>query len=340
MSFDLAGALDGLRGTSRLLICPHDDPDPDALAAAWALSILLEQEIGCETTLAFEGIIGRAENRAMVRTLGIRLRRLGNLDLAGYDGVALVDTQPEARNHSAPRSLPALVCVDHHPRLTCGTAVPWFDVRPEGGCTSSIVLGYLDARGVEVGPPLATAVLYALKTDTRDLSREAHPQDLRTWARVSPIADMGILGEIVHPRLDARYFQMLHRALGVARIHDGAVTAFLGPLPYPDLVAEFADLFVRRKGSRWCLCAGTFQGALRLSLRTEDPAKQAGQVAQELAHAHGGSAGGHGMSAGGRIPLAGEDIAAGAERLWADLVAGFTRRLRLRGEPVDLIDRE
>ncbi len=335
LPFDLPAALENLRGCSRLLICPHDDPDPDALASAWALSTLLEREVGCETTLAFEGVIGRAENRAMVKTLGIRLRRLEKLDLTGFDGTALVDTQPEARNHSAPASLPVLICVDHHPRLPCGTPVPWYDVRSAGGCTSSIVLGYLDDRDIPIEPALATAVLYALKTDTRDLSREAHPQDLRTWARVSPLADMGILGEIVHPRLDAGYFRMLHRALGVARVHGDAVTAYLGPLPYPDQVAEFADLLVRRKGTRWCFCAGTYKGALRLSLRTEDPARQAGQLAQELARGHGGAAGGHGMSAGGRIPLSDGDGA--AEALFAKLVIEFTKRLGLPGESEDLI---
>ncbi len=335
--FDLARALEGIRPVSRVLICPHDDPDPDALAAAWAMSALLRQEIGCETTLAFEGIIGRAENRAMVRELGIRLRRLANLDLERYDGVVLVDTQPSARNHSVPPSLPVLACIDHHPRLPCGAVAPWFDVRPDGECTASIALEYLDARGVPVDAALATAILYALKTDTRDLSREAHERDLEAWARVSPLADMRILGQIVNPQLDHGYFRMLHRALVLARVHHDAVTVFLGPLPYPDLVAEIADLLVRRRDNPWCLCGGTFNGALRLSLRTEDQDQQAGQLAQELVHTHGGAAGGHGMSAGGRIPLAADCAPEDTERLWTDLVGELTRRLGLPADSVPLI---
>ena len=114
--FDLEGALAALAGRRSLLVCPHDDPDPDALAAAWGMSLLLRRELGCETTVAFEGIIGRAENRAMVRELGIRLRRVHGLDTGGFDGAALVDTQPGAANHSVPPELPVLICVDHHAR--------------------------------------------------------------------------------------------------------------------------------------------------------------------------------------------------------------------------------
>ncbi len=329
--FDLERALGTLRGRERLLVCTHDDPDPDALAAAWGMRQLLERELGCEATVAFDGIIGRAENRAMVRELGIRLRRIEALDPARYDGVVLMDTQPGARNHSAPGSLPVLVCVDHHAALPCDAPVPWLDVRPDGECTATIVLEYLRQRAVPLSPELATGILYALKTDTRDLSRGASDGDLEAWNHVSPLADMRALGRIVNPPLNARYFRMLLQALRVARVHGDAVLVQMGPLDYPDLVAEVADLFVRSRGQSWCLCGGTYDGVLRLSVRTEEVTSQAGQLAQALVRSRGGSAGGHGMTAGGRIPLdEGEDPGA----LW-EAIAGECSRLL--GQPAESV---
>jgi nanoRNase/pAp phosphatase (c-di-AMP/oligoRNAs hydrolase) len=325
--FDLDRALETLRGRQRLLICTHDDPDPDALAAAWGMRQLLERELGCEATVAFDGIIGRAENRAMVRELGIRLRRIEALDPSGYDGVVLMDTQPGALNHSAPASLPVLACVDHHAARPSGAPVPWLDVRPDGECTATIVLEYLRRRDVPLSPELATGILYALKTDTRDLSRGASDRDLQAWNHVSPLADMRALGRIVNPPLAARYFHMLLQALRVARVHGDAVLVQMGPLDYPDLVAEAADLFVRSKGQSWCLCGGTFDGVMRLSLRTEDEAGHAGRLAQALVRSRGGSAGGHGMTAGGRIPL---DADEDPEALWETVAAEFIRQL---GQP-------
>ena len=64
--FDLGPALARLRGRHKLLIYMHDNPDPDALAAAFGLKRLVEHAIPIEATLVLGGIVGRAENRAMV----------------------------------------------------------------------------------------------------------------------------------------------------------------------------------------------------------------------------------------------------------------------------------
>ena len=321
--FDLDRALTELAGTRRILICPHDDPDPDALAAAWGVRRLLEHELGANVTIAFEGIIGRAENRAMVRELGIRLRRTLSLDATDFDGLILVDTQPTASNHSAPPDLPVLGCIDHHPRSKAGPPVPWFDVRPDGETSTSIVVGYLMDRGIALDPLFATAVVYALKTDTRDFTRGASEQDLQVYSHAMGHADLHALGQIVNPQLETNHYELAHLALETARVRGSAVVSWLPTLPYPDLVAEIADWLVRRRHTDWCLCAGVYQGSLRFSLRTEDPDGRAGSVAVRLVRRFGGSAGGHGMTAGGRISLDPEVQVDDLARMWTWLSEDF-----------------
>jgi nanoRNase/pAp phosphatase (c-di-AMP/oligoRNAs hydrolase) len=67
--------------SDRVLILPHNDPDPDAIASAVALRHLLAQRLAVEVNIAYKGIIGRAENKALVRYLGYPLRRLTGSDL-------------------------------------------------------------------------------------------------------------------------------------------------------------------------------------------------------------------------------------------------------------------
>ena len=333
--FDLDAALASLAGARRLLICPHDDPDPDALAAAWGMEQLLAHETTAEVTIAFEGIIGRAENRAMVRELGIKLRRRRSLPPEDFDGVVLVDTQPNAGNHSVLHTIPVVACIDHHPVTSPAAEPPWYDVRPDGETTASIVLGYLLRREIEVTPPLATAVLYALKTDTRDFTREASERDLEAYDFVHSRADMESLGRIVNPSLERRHYQHAYWALQTAQVYDTALVARLPAMPYPDLVAEMADYFVRRRSTVWCLCAGVFKGAMRFSLRTEDPGGNAGSLALSLVRRFGGSAGGHGMTAGGRIPLEESQDEERAARLFDDLAAAFLDVVGVTGEPAE-----
>jgi nanoRNase/pAp phosphatase (c-di-AMP/oligoRNAs hydrolase) len=96
-----------LEGHERVLVLSHDYPDPDAIAAALALKRLLERRLaGCRVDIGFGGIVGRAENRAMVRALKAELTSLSELDLSSYQAFALVDTQPRTGNNSLPARAP------------------------------------------------------------------------------------------------------------------------------------------------------------------------------------------------------------------------------------------
>lgn len=57
-----------LNPAQQVLILPHNNPDPDAIASAVALGYLLEYQGGIESQIAYQGIIGRAR---IVRWCGI-----------------------------------------------------------------------------------------------------------------------------------------------------------------------------------------------------------------------------------------------------------------------------
>ena len=88
--------LEAVRFSKNVLILPHNDPDPDAIASALALEEILRNRL-TQTRIGYKGIIGRWENRALVQYLGNPLHKLTDADFDQADAVALIDTQPRDR---------------------------------------------------------------------------------------------------------------------------------------------------------------------------------------------------------------------------------------------------
>jgi nanoRNase/pAp phosphatase (c-di-AMP/oligoRNAs hydrolase) len=297
--------IEALDGAHNVLILPHNNPDPDAIASAVALRYLLAQKLGVEALVAYGGIIGRAENKALVRYLGYPLRRLAATDFQQSAPIALVDAQPGAGNVTLPPEPRIAIVIDHHPYRKATGAVGFSDVRPELGATSTILTEYLRAAGIEPSTMVATALFYGIKTDTMGLVRSTSQADALAFCYLQSQADIEALSKIEQAQVPADYFRSFAATLQAARVYDSVLVAYLGQVDYPDLGAEMADMLLRLKGIRWVICMGTYKDVLLASVRTRNQGG-AGRVVQEIVGSQG-VAGGHGAMAGGQVPLNGRD---------------------------------
>lgn len=291
------------RDHRRVVILTHDNPDPDSLASAVGIAWLLEKLAGLPSKVAYGGIVGRAENRALVKVLKLATVPISRITFRDTDFVAIVDTQPECGNHSLLECGRLTAVIDHHPARRSSSKVPFVEVGGKYGATASIVTTYVRASGMKPPSSLATALFYGIKSDTRDLGREFEPIDVDNYHWLFPMVDHQALSQIEHPQLPASYFAALHHALGNARRHDEAVVADLDTVYTPDLMAEVADRLLMLEKVRWSLALGDYEGNLYVSIRTTDRRMNAGRLVQEVLSPLGGSAGGHGTMAGGKIPL-------------------------------------
>jgi nanoRNase/pAp phosphatase (c-di-AMP/oligoRNAs hydrolase) len=308
-----------------LLILPHNDPDPDAIASAVALRHLLTDQLDLASDVLYKGIIGRAENRALVRYLGHPLRRLMYDDPCPMGPVALVDTQPGSGNNALPLSCEVQIVFDHHPERDLGSWVVFRDVRSDVGATSTILTQYLQAAGVVLPPWLATALFYGIKTDTMGLSRGAHQDDVDAYFYLQPQIEMEALTKIERAQVPPGYFQDLVCSLQGTRVYDGGtVIAYLGWMGYPGMAAEIADLLLRLQGAVWVIAMGAYEQELILSVRTLDTRGAAGEFVEGIVRGYG-SAGGHGVMAGAQIVLQDRDPA----KLARDLERAALRALGL-----------
>lgn len=306
-----------MAGASSLLILPHNDPDPDAIASAVALRYLLAQKLGIEGVIAYQGIIGRVENRALVRYLNHPLRPLTDMDMNQATHVALVDTQPGSGNNAWSPESHVVVVIDHHPWHKATATADFVDVRPEVGAASTILMEYLQAAGLELGPALATSLFYGIKTDTKGLSRGVSPADAVAYFSLQPRLDVEALAEIEQAQVPAAYFKSFALTLEAARVYNGVAIAYVGPMDYPDLTAEIADLLMRLEQIEWVICMGAYRNTLLLAVRTLSRQRGAGQLVQAIVREEG-TAGGHGTMAGGQVSLSGRDP--------DQIVSQFTKR--------------
>jgi nanoRNase/pAp phosphatase (c-di-AMP/oligoRNAs hydrolase) len=288
--------------TGDVVILPHNDPDPDAIASSAALKHLLEVRLGAQVAIAYHGIIGRAENRALARYLAEPLRPISDDELESGALIALIDTQPGAGNNPLPPHITADIVIDHHPWRAATAGVPFDDVRATVGATATILVEYLYAAEIELTPRLATALFYGIKTDTFSLGRSASPEDVEAYFKLQPMLDAEGLFQIEYARVPADYFGHLHAALEAARIYDGVVVTYLGSMAYPDLAAEIADILLRLDEARWVICVGQHGETLIMSVRCWHRSGNAGQMVQAVVGTRG-IAGGHGPMAAGHISL-------------------------------------
>lgn len=291
------------RGRKRALVLTHDNPDPDAISSALALAQVLEEKAGVECTLAYGGLVGRAENRALMRVLKLPFVRMHRVPISSFDLVCMVDTQPEAQNHSLPIDRFPDVIVDHHPERPSSHRAAVAEVGGVYGATATILTEYLRVLGMEPTREVATALFYGIKADTRDLGRETMPADVDAYVWLFPYTDKEALARIEHPRLPPEYFRLFHTALEKGLVFGNAVWTDLGSIYSPDMVAEVAERHLSLEGMKWSLALATYDDHLFLSLRTNDRRMNAGRLIRDVVASHGGSAGGHGQMAGARLPV-------------------------------------
>lgn len=312
--------LDDLRKLARdkqtLLAQTHDYPDPDTIASALGLGWLLGELEGVTTTIGYGGIIGRAENKAMIRVLGIKMRRTSPSDFKKYDLVALLDTQPEVGNHCVPMDHTPDIVFDHHfPRDLEGPEPEFFDVGGKYGATSTKVTELIMASGITPPTDVATALFYGVKSDTMNLARDASEADISAYLFLFHLADNRLLSEIEHPQVPLDYFRVLNKAIMRGKIYGNMIVSDLGEVYTPDLCAEVADRLLQVEGVRHALAVGWYEEALFLSLRTRSRNKNAGKILHAIVtDANVGTAGGHGPMAGARLPVDGR-----SQRSRADL---------------------
>lgn len=276
------------------------DPDPDGIASAYALRSLLGRKRTTAPLISF-GEVQRPENQALCDAIGIEVRVITPEDINEFDGLVLVDVQPNVFGDDPPERLKQPdVVIDHHPERT-GYGATIRDIRVGYGATASIFTEYLRATKTEINPKLATALLYGIKSDTQYLGRQTSNRDMLSFAYLHASHSPALLRRIERPALPIEGMRALGRALSKAEVRDGIHILVLGRVR-EDVIPQVADMALQADGAEWAIAVGIVDRNLVFSVRNVGYVRAAGEVVRAVVEGLG-VGGGHRSMAKGIIPL-------------------------------------
>jgi nanoRNase/pAp phosphatase (c-di-AMP/oligoRNAs hydrolase) len=316
----------------RILIMLHNDPDPDAMASGLALRNILRRTKTTAIIGAMQGVT-RPENLRMANLLDIHVEPLTPDTVKEYDRVAMVDVQPHYFGGVIDQ---VDLVIDHHPEQP-GYAAVFKDIRADYGSTSTILTEHLRAVDVNISERTATAMLYAIKSDTLFFNRQTNRVDLEAFSYLYPLADAALIrkmegAEITVERLD--YVMKAHQS---GTLVEQVFCAFLGATPREDFIPYVADFFLQLEHVKWTVIAGIVNDSMVISVRNLGYSKNAGELVRRF-FADIGSAGGHRAMAKAIVPMRafrekfGELSAEELGAMLQDLVAQFLHEATAVGE--------
>jgi nanoRNase/pAp phosphatase (c-di-AMP/oligoRNAs hydrolase) len=287
-----------LADADRVVIVLHNDPDPDAMASGLALRNVLRRTKQTAVIAALQGVT-RPENQRMMNLLDIHVEIIKPAQLQEYDRVAMVDVQPHYFGGVIDR---VDLVIDHHPEQHGYSAV-FKDIRADYGSTSTILTEHLRAVDANISERAATAMLYAIKSDTLFFNRQANRVDIEAFSYLYPLADAALIRKMEGAEITMERLEYVLKAKLHGRMEEQVFCAFLGASPREDFIPYVADFYLQLENVKWTIISGFVNESLVMSVRNLGYSRNAGEFVRKH-FADIGSAGGHRAMAKAVVPLA------------------------------------
>jgi nanoRNase/pAp phosphatase (c-di-AMP/oligoRNAs hydrolase) len=281
----------------RVLILLHNDPDPDAMASGLALRNLLRRTKTTAIIGALQGMT-RPENLRMANLLDIHVEQITPAQFAEFDRIATVDVQPHYFGSLLER---VDLVIDHHPEQPGYSAV-FKDIRPDYGSTCTILTEHLRAVDVNISERTATAMLYAIKSDTLFFARQTNRSDLEAFTYLYPLADAALIRKMEGAEITLERLEIVRQALDGGTLAEQVFCAYIGPTSREDCITYVADFFLQLEDVKWTIVAGQVNGNLIVSVRNLGYTRNAGEFVKRW-FLDIGSAGGHRAMAKAVVPM-------------------------------------
>jgi len=285
----------------------HDNPDPDAIASAFALYKFLAEQ-GKDAQIVYSGVseIRKTNLLLMVVELKIPLRFIKRDDDSsvfegkGKNILVMLDCQYGAGNVKK-LAADEIAIIDHHVKEMPET--PLSDIRPFLGSCSTLMWHLLCNAGFDFKNHLdvGTALYYGLYTDTNRLSEIMHPldKDLRDNIKY----DSGLMKKLRNSNLSIGDLTIAANTLLNHRICEKINCAvFEAESCDPNVLGFISDLALQVDNIVVCVVFCRVSGGLKLSVRSCVREVMANELAEKICRGIG-SGGGHNSKAGGFISM-------------------------------------
>jgi len=281
----------------RILILLHNDPDPDAIASGLALRNLLRRTRTTAIIGSFHGVT-RPENQRMTSLLDINVESITAESLAQFDRIATIDVQPHYFGGLLNR---VDLVIDHHPERSSDRTL-FKDIRSDLGSTATIMTNHLRSVNASISERVATALLYAIKSDTLFLSRQTNRNDLDAFTFLYQLANTQLIRKIEGSGITSERLDYVTKASQTGQIREQVFTACLGVVAREDIVTSVSDFMLQVEDIKWTVVAGKIDDKIVISVRNVGYTRHAGSFVNKWFDDIG-SAGGHRAMAKAIVPF-------------------------------------
>ncbi len=318
MASNLSDLIAILKG-HRVFIQTHNFPDPDAIASAYGLQVLLSK-FNINTVICHHGAIERTATANMAAEFGIELVSDAELaDMSQDDYIITVDSQKGNAN-ILDLVGDEVACIDHHPTFF-PVEYKYKDIRTVGSC-STIIADYYRRYNLDMPDAVATALLYGLKMDTKDFTRGVTKLDVDMYAYLFPMANEQLIRRFQSESMQYSELGAFADSLNRIEITDGVAFVFLNYSCADAFLATISDFILNLDVVTFAVVYCKKSDGLKFSVRSELDELDAGKIIS-AALKNCGSGGGHRSMAGGfadekKICAAGGNTGEEIKRLFLD----------------------
>lgn len=288
--------------SDHVYIQTHNFPDPDAIASAYGLSVLLKK-YGIDSSICYRGKIERYSTNGLVQMLGIEMINIENKsDFNKEDEIILVDSQ-KGNTNIIDTDGEEIICIDHHPIFenTRNVVYRYADIRPELGACATIIADYYVQNGIQIDKKVATALIYGIKSDTMGLSRGVTTKDVEMYSHLFNLADKKILKSLEHCSLKFEDLKAYGNAINSIKVFNNVSFANTGSECPEALIATVSDFMLDLVEVTISIVYSVKKDGIKISVRSSGE-YDAGRITNMALEGIGGG-GGHATMAGGFVPV-------------------------------------
>ena len=283
----------------------QDNPDPDAIASGLTLKRICKF-CDVESSIYYGGTISHQKNRALVNLLDINLINIKTKEevmkaVKSAGKIALIEASIPSKNNILPLEVTPNLIFDHHQMDISSVKGDFVDIQPDIGATATMMTKYIRQLNIKPDISLATALLYGIRTDTKEFTRNTTLDDFEAAGYLSPLVDTTVMSQLEFPPMRLETLDIIGRAIRNKRIRGSYLVSFVDFISDRDALPQAAEMMLQLEGVYTVLVFGINGDKVQLSARSSDTRVNLGLILQsafgEL------NSGGHATMAAGSINL-------------------------------------
>lgn len=242
-----------LRQYRNILIIIKGSPDPDGIAASFALKVLCET-LGISASIIATTDVSLEQNKQLIADLAIPITFVAEPpDISPYDAYIVADHQ-SAQVPFIKNKIPCAVHIDHHVQVQEEIPID-LPIRQEAASATSTLVGLIfkemdlfSTLEAALRTRIATALVWGIQTDTDSFSK-AQQLDYEALNYLSPFADREVISRLIGSAVSDQPIGLIAKAIKNKVKYRDWLIAGIGYIDASrrDAIALIADFLLQKE---------------------------------------------------------------------------------------------